>query len=85
MREIMYRGIDKDSGEFVYGDIAFGFITESEIFADAAIIKPNLQGVSVHMESVGILSKHPSNDDYDLKIIGNIHQNPELLSNMQEA
>lgn len=126
MRESKFRGIDKDSGEFVYGGIAYEVLTASGFIADVAIIPPRCYGIEVDPETVGqytglkdcdgveiyegdvIQMSHFHTSPYvvvwhesdfgcgwkkqrrdsltDLgaeccvmKVIGNIHQNPELL------
>lgn len=53
MREIKFRGMDKDSGEFVYGGIANELLTASGFIADFAIMPPRCYGVEVNPETVG--------------------------------
>lgn len=53
MREIKFRGIDKDSGEFVYGGIAYDVLTASGFIAEVAIIPPRCYGIEVAPNTAG--------------------------------
>ena len=53
MRENKFRGIEKETGQFVYGGIAQEVLTASGFIADVAIMPPRCYGIEVDPETVG--------------------------------